>query len=239
MYKAEIKKCNYTSIKENPISFTNKSTVNSSKKRRHNSNFLLSIILLLLITASVCPVIAGATTNVVFSDYVEGSNYIEFTITAEEPSFTETDNGELMEILGFENYGVPGEPSLPSLPLSIALPADADLSTIGFEIVSSSTASIDGIHEIMPAQPNVILASNETIVDYGTDAEIVDGKNTFIYSLTTSYPENIFTITSKQESRGVRSIKSLYVPVRYIPSEKTVSYIPETKIKRLSLTSCG
>jgi hypothetical protein len=100
-----------------------------------------------------------------------------------------------VRMAGFTVDDSPGDPALPYRTYHLALPPDADLSTISVEILHLDEAELDGPSSIAPAPPpplngNPSQESRDAwdLNKWGIGKTIVDGRNISIYEKDTFHP---------------------------------------------------
>ena len=83
---------------------------------------------------------------------------------------------------GYDLYGEPGEPALPSKPLLIAVPIGQE--PVDVRIISAEYESVEGRYTVAPIQPPTILSGPPGTKIVPQEAE----PNASIYSLDRPYP---------------------------------------------------
>jgi hypothetical protein len=92
--------------------------------------------------------------------------------------------------------------------------------------VSSEKQVLDGTFDIRPGSPLMSWRNNSSVIDWGSEKEIVDGKNVEIYESNVDYPANCVVNFPVSQMR-----KWKFVPLEFIPFQ----YNPVTK--KLTLTN--
>lgn len=149
-----------------------------------------------------------------------------------------------------------GDPMLPYKIYRLALPPEADTSTLRWEIVNINEIEVRGTHNITPA-PLPIFNEEYSYQDdlgcqyYGLDIgkKIVDGYNMLIYEEDAFYPGEYCQVKPGGQLRKWKVATVVYHPVRYNPVqakliiaeeivlkinfERDSSYLQQTRTKKL------
>ena len=114
---------------------------------------------------------------------------------------------------GYDLYGEPGEPALPSKPLLIAVPIGQE--PVGVRITSAEYETVEGRYTVAPIQPPTILSGPPGTEIVPQEAE----PNASIYSLDRPYPKNPIEFKGSGDLGGQTVAALVLHPIRYTPSE--------------------
>jgi Peptidase family C25/Propeptide_C25 len=161
-----------------------------------------------------------------------GTGEIRYTYRVSTPILKTLANGQTR--IGMDNAGVistPGQPSLPTKNIRLALPPEADLSKLDVHIRAIGEKHISGRHLVVPAPPRHLLNGSATAYFGKNHRQIVDGYDTSIYNEEAIFPAQWGTIRDGiGELRRYRIQTIALNPVRYSPSDKGLKYASEMEI---------
>ncbi len=170
----------------------------------------------------------------------ENKNY---TFVAGDYKLEKADTGKTKIVMldaGYSDIQSPGDPSIPQKIIEIKVPADVDLSDLGLSIVNIEKTKLDGEFDIIPQSPRY----NGTMEDWGSDKNIVDGKNMNVYGKDVVYPRECVRLLSWIINKDLdttntaghptyklmKHIRIAFMPFQYNPVEKTLIFMSKASI---------
>lgn len=148
-----------------------------------------------------------------------------YTYTFPEPTFeNHADGTSTVRMNGVENFGEVGNPSLPTLPVRLAIPKGRELVSVECEGELGQVATGLVLSHVRMPVPTSATATDET------------EKNESVYGSDEPFPGRCFSEHSIASKRGVQFVDFLLTPVSYKGLSGEVSYYPEISVV-LSLKS--
>lgn len=151
-------------------------------------------------------------------DLLQGS----IVLTMETPQGLEIVQDEMVydtiRLPGFSNIAPPGSPMLPHKAYSVALPPDADWSTLDVQILTTEVEDIPGTFIIEPGPAAATWDEDIQILEWVVPADqITDCKDLSVYGEHSYYPGRFVDIVNLSQMRKWRYARLLYMPVQYNP----------------------
>lgn len=184
--------------------------------------------------------------GLLFQQGVAQTEVYNHVVTAGDYRLEETSKGTFSIIMSdaeYMNMYSPGDPALPQKIIDIALPAGADVSNVSVGIDQVDASSLAGIYNIVAQSPTYL---NNSVPDWGTDKNIVDGKNMFVYGKDAFYPQSCIKLLSTYSSREIISpvtdstttkvygivqhVRVAFVPFQYNPVSGSLNVIRQATV---------
>jgi hypothetical protein len=145
---------------------------------------------------------------------------IAITLNASNYKINKDNSGyDVIDMDGFSNRVVTGDPMLPQKNFDVLLPPNADVSSVQLRMISTKAMVLEGTYNIKPSPQWLPQAKNlNDTYAYPRTHELVANKS--IYEANSNYPETFVVLLPYSQMR-----KWLYVPVNFIPFQ----YNPLTK----------
>lgn len=159
------------------------------------------------------------------------STTMTFTLTTGCFSVSRNAEGhDIIQIEGFSNDTVPGNPVLPRKTYNFALPPDADLSTIELDLIASDQHVLDGSYAIAPgpelrAQSNPRHAAPDGDRHQGTVEP-----NPEVYERDALFPKTCVELLPYAQMRGWKYARVAFTPFQYNPVSGTLVLIETASI---------
>ncbi|MBR6020857.1 MAG: leucine-rich repeat protein [Kiritimatiellae bacterium] len=142
-----------------------------------------------------------------------------YTYTFPAPTFDDhADGTSTVRMNGVENFGEVGNPSLPTLPVRLAIPKDRELVSVECDGVLEPVASGRVLSHVRMPVPTGATATDET------------ERNESVYGSDEPFPERCFSDHSIANKRGIQFVDFLLNPVSYGGLSGDVSYYPEITV---------
>ena len=155
------------------------------------------------------------------------SHRLDLCFSIDEYGIFETQSGEhSIQVAGMSDSGQGGNPQLPSSVLRVALPPDTDLETVVLEMHSETVTPLMGDFNIPPAPLAAAEVDGQVIYDAASD-QIVDGKNSLVYSCDEYYDTETCTLLATQQMGRWKLAEILCSPFAYNPVSQDL-YVTET-----------
>ena len=130
---------------------------------------------------------------------------------------------------GLDAVGISGAPQLAGKLLRIALPIDADLSSVTLTVSADSATAIPGTYRLAAALVAAADTDNGTV--YATAGlDLIDGKDQNVYAKNAVYDSQICTLVGVQEMGRWKIAEVMYSPFEYNPVTGTLSVVEDTSI---------
>jgi hypothetical protein len=123
---------------------------------------------------------------------------------------------------GFGSTGSPGDPDLPCKQIHVALPPDASLASVRVSVTGGVSAALQLEHEIVPCSPVRPRDGSDAIM-WGSEKEIVGGRNTLVYASSGPYPAEHVESAHVGRMRLWKLITVRYCPFLYSPSSRELT----------------
>ena len=145
---------------------------------------------------------------------------ITITLNASNCKINKDNSGyDVIDMDGFSNRVVTGDPMLPQKNFDVLLPPNADISSVQLRMISTKATVLDGTYNIKPSPQWLPQTKNlNDTYAYPKTSELVANKS--IYEANSNYPKTFVELLPYSQMR-----KWLYVPVNFIPFQ----YNPVTK----------
>jgi hypothetical protein len=190
-----------------------------------------------LTKTTLCTALLAAALAVPFAAGAAKPRTVIFDAAFGAPRIQEdTDGLASVRLRGTASLPAPGAPALPVRTVRLALPPDADLTTVRVSVEPIAIDAMQGPFDVAPAPP--VRAHDTALATWGSAKNrIVDGRDTAIYSRDALFPTAFGGIQgAAREIRGFKSVAVALTPVRYRPLSGdlvaaeslrvTVSYAP-------------
>lgn len=142
-----------------------------------------------------------------------------YKYTFSAPTFEDLGDGtSAVHMNGVENFGDVGNPSLPTLPVRLAIPKDRELVSVECEGELEQVATGLVLSHVRMPVPTSVTATDET------------EKNDSVYDSDEPFPGRCFSEHSIASKRGVQFVDFLLNPVSYRGAAGEVSYYPEISV---------
>lgn len=137
------------------------------------------------------------------------------------PSYTieNVGNDHLLILNGSQQYGAPGNPLLPYVPVSLLLPPGESATSV--DIIMSGEVEIEGSYQLYPSQ---------AAIPYSATTVNPVQKNEEVYS-STVFPLSNHSKLSTQYLNGFSIATFVFTPVNYNPATGKLSYYSQVTIK--------
>jgi hypothetical protein len=119
------------------------------------------------------------------------------------------DGYDCIEMEGFADKYIPGEPLLPCGISKVLLPPNVDYSTLKLEIVSEEKQLLDGTYNIRPAPEDLPQNQDFGLLNETYKSEAIKSK---VYSVDAAYPVDYVKLLPPSQMR-----KWQFVPVEFVP----------------------
>ena len=156
---------------------------------------------------------------------------LEFNFKADS-AYEVTDCDDMYQVInmnGFDNQFIPGNPLLPYKSFKILVHPDIIWDSINIQITDKKMDLIDGGYEIKPAGPIYAEGSDEPY--WGEGKEIVDGKNIDVYNKDQIYPEESISNHKSSQMRKWKFFTIDFYPFQYNPVTEKIYHTKQMKIK--------
>ncbi|MEW6602500.1 MAG: C25 family peptidase propeptide domain-containing protein, partial [Nitrospirota bacterium] len=146
--------------------------------------------------------------------------------------------GEYIRMEGFHASTSSGDPMLPVRIYEIVVPPNIDWKTLKISLEAVETVPLPGQYDILPAPPLRARVDGTDVIQWGSEKDIVDGRNMKIYGKDRFFPEQPIKIVSHAQLRKWKFVKVEFSPVQYNPVKKSLQVIQSARV-RLSFTRIG
>ncbi|MFH1147110.1 MAG: C25 family cysteine peptidase [Pseudomonadota bacterium] len=128
-----------------------------------------------------------------------------------------------LQARGFGFLTSPGDPRIPCMIYTLALPPDAIPETVRLRIVSMESRSIPGTYDIEPV-PAMAASSirDKSVVSWGPGKDIRGLRNRRVYESDMPYPSKAVGIVSVTRLRQYKLVRVSYFPFIYHPKSRRV-----------------
>lgn len=147
-----------------------------------------------------------------------GAYTVEHSFRFDEPSFSVTEAGVVLEIRGCRTIGLPGEPALPVFTACFLLPPGETVAEVRF--LSTETVILPGSFDISPARPQIPLGGGPYHAH----------RNEAVYGSSDAYPGEAGILVTEQKYAGMRLAFLAIYPCRVVPSSGTVRFSPSITV---------
>ena len=127
-----------------------------------------------------------------------------------------SDGRQQIEMTGFSPSGAPGDPQLPCRIYNIALPPTTNFEGLTIQVQSADRELLPGTYDIVPAPPCAAAMEDQTVVSWGDNVNIVNGKNTAVYGADAFFGECLELLPASQ-MRKWRFARVKFCPFEYNP----------------------
>ena len=148
------------------------------------------------------------------------ASVVEHPITNHQPDIIQVDTYQRVQIDGGQYLTKPGMPHLPSLPVSLVLPAGEKAVSVVVE--TGEPVELDGEYNLYPCQTPVPISQSNTAKFTEPNAEVS--------SSSQAYPAELYEGLTTQYYRGYSIALVNVYPVQYIPSEQRLVYYPDMRV---------
>ena len=196
---------------------------------RDRMGLLLPICVMSLLFTTICsPDDAWGKST----DSLQGS----IVLILETPEGLEITQDEMrydkIRLPGFSNVAPPGSPTMPQRVYNVALPPDADWSTLDVQVLTTEVEDVPGTFTVEPGPAAATWDEDIQILDWVAPVDrIVDGKDLSVYSNNAYYPGRFLDVVSLPQMRKWRYVRLLYMPVQYNPVTGRLRVATKVQIK--------
>jgi hypothetical protein len=182
---------------------------------RHTSKFL---VLLLVLTVTSIPVLSAGP---LAAAPAASSSVIEVTFDASAYSLTPNADGkEIVNIDGYTQAGLPGEPLLPQRVFNVALPPGVDPASVAMDVIDWQQETVTGRHQLTLAVADMTSA--------GASAQPTDSGGPFALN---QQPTETVSIVSSGELRKWQFVRIQFSPVLYWPDTGKVDIVTRITVQ--------
>ncbi len=176
-----------------------------------------------LLASFMIIIFLGSTISII-SVNGEPENKIEYSVYLNSFEIIETELGHKIMAEDFGRLLVQGKPNLPSKIFSIAIPPNAEITKVEFDI--SNGIFLSGNYSILPCPPA------ETIDKYDSikDTTIFDINYGEVYNSNDPYPSENAIVARNSNYRKYSLVDIQVTPFTYYPISNELMYYPEIKI---------
>ncbi len=194
------------------------------KNTHKHTALLLCIIATFLIGSSFAGAQFGAP--IVEKKQYHSANEIRLAFTFDGYSLQQTPEGYLVHMDDFGRLSTPGEPTLPSKIVAVAIPPSAVVSSVSYE--SHDPMVLSERYTISPISPALPLNENEEL----TKTIQQQYKNTYtqIYTHNANYPEEIVTLVRTAGFRSYNLVDLRVSPFQYRPLDRKLIFHTDIRI---------
>lgn len=149
------------------------------------------------------------------------------------PTFSfesQSDGQDRILATGLSGSGVSGNPELPGTLLRIALPPDADLSSVALATTSTDVRAIPDPHVIAPIAATATTDGDQVILDSAA-VDLVDGKNLAVYGSDVFYNTQCTALVSVQQLGRWKFAEVYYTPFQYNPVSASLRVAADVSIR--------
>ncbi|MFN2134553.1 MAG: C25 family peptidase propeptide domain-containing protein, partial [Candidatus Promineifilaceae bacterium] len=154
---------------------------------------------------------------------------LSYTFSAPDYTLDTDDAGQTaITIDGLAAETLPGDPRLPALVYTIAVPPLVDLASVRLEIDAVEQVDLPGRYELPAAAPLQRVQEGPADVDWGPNAAtIFDGKNSAVYGHNAFFPAAPLEISNLAHMRKWRLVHLRYSPFSYNPADGRLRLVRE------------
>lgn len=180
-------------------------------------------------------VFEGAEANTVYVHLKAGG----YKLTEPGQNYVHYRKGDVMvRMTGYTVDDSPGNPALPYKTFHVALPPDADVTTLAVEVVHVVEKELPARVMIAPAPPylldQMLTPEQEEEWEFhkwGMGKKIVKGRNVLVYNNDAFFPQAHALVESSGQLRKWKATAIKFYPIRYNPVQKRAVLATETIIK--------
>jgi len=142
------------------------------------------------------------------------------TISVPVPSCTYTTSiqpdGAYFTASGYAPIHSPGNPALLYKDIQLLLPPNADLKSLSVNLAGAQILT-SAVPDVAPAPPIMAQVGGEQLMDWGSNKDIVSGRNSLVYCNDSFYPTTHVEILDAGNLRKWRIATIRYYPLLYNP----------------------
>jgi len=155
------------------------------------------------------------------------------TVTTQVMS-TKRADGDHLRIEGFQPFGLPGDPELPSAVVCFLLPADVDWASLRVTLDDQRWANVPGRFDIAPAPPLATSGRGEPIVSWGDkNPGDIDrqGRDIAVYANDADFPNSPLGKMEPSQYRHWKLVRVRLNPVAHNPARQTVKVLMDAVLR--------
>jgi hypothetical protein len=153
------------------------------------------------------------------------------TLNAGKYEISEGGNGfDVISMEGFSLSSSPGDPVLPYRVYDIAVPADADLSSLEVKVISEEKSTLGGTYDIGPGAPDAAWSGGGLLESWG-GKDIAGGKNVQVYVTDAPFPAGAVQMLSPSQMRKWKFARVQFTPMQYNPVSGELILTSHVKIE--------
>ena len=190
-----------------------------------SASTLLSVTLFFM-TVLFAPGSAYSTTT----SYAYENNTIHITLENDAFEITPQDPFTEVALEGYDTHNSPGDPMLPHKVFRIALPPDADLTTVAIYFTVLEESEIAGPCLVAPGPPNAFWDGTALAYSWGENKQIQDGYNMNVYGKDAFFPHACTMDLLPSQVRKWKIAQFDFFPVVYNPSRQTLKVIDKAEV---------
>lgn len=153
---------------------------------------------------------------------------IRTAIPANGWQVTPTANGDAVTIPEFGRLRAPGKPQLPSRIFAIAIPPDAEVTSVGFD--SGTPVELPGKYAVPPcALSRVLGAENPQL--YARDRKAFEDNHAAVYGTDAAYPEQVVEFVRTAAYRKYNLVDVRVSPFQYHAASGRLVYHPDITVQ--------
>lgn len=144
------------------------------------------------------------------------------------PALTATSRVAVARIAvdGFCSSASSGNPALPCKMIYLALPPNADMTTVTVSPSSYSTTTLPGSYDIGPVPA---IASADATVEWGAGKSVIEGRNTLVYGRDDFYPREQVRVVQVGNLRSWKIAALEFWPYAYNPTTGQLRVLGKTE----------
>lgn len=156
---------------------------------------------------------------------------VTITLNAGKYNITKDTSGfDVIEMKGFDQLILPGNPMLPHKNNDVLLPLNIDDASVTMKVVKANTRVLDGFYDIMPSYP-ALPQDKTTPTVSNRKNEILSNRNTNIYEANANYPENFVVLMPTSQMRKWKFVPVDFRPFQYNPVSKRLTLMDSVTIE--------
>ncbi len=190
-----------------------------------SASTLLSVTLFFM-TVLFAPGSAYSTTT----SYAYENNTIHITLENDAFEITPQDPFTEVTLEGYDTHYSPGDPMLPHKVFRIALPPDADLTTVAVYFTVLEESEIATPCLVAPGPPNAFWDGTAPTYSWGENKQIQDGYNMNVYGKDAFFPQACTMDLLPSQIRKWKIAQFDFFPVVYNPTRQTLKVIDKAEV---------
>jgi hypothetical protein len=191
---------------------------------RRDKKMIKKTICIILIMLMISSALVSAVN---ISEYTKDET-IKVDITIGNFEIKNTDAGHEITVENFGRLLVPGKPNLPSKIFSIAIPPEAIVVDLDYEIQNSIT--IPGFYSIQPIQLPRVIGKEDPII-YEQEQKKYDENYNLVYGSDQPYPSSVVEFVRTSGYRKYNLVDVRVNPITYYPISGKLVYSSGVTVK--------